>query len=110
MDGLRVVRGRVVEVDSSRSATLPHRMLDAQAGGPVVTLPPAGGEHRGTDASGATALAPRDSWYRVTIELDAPPLTRQMSLARVVIDGESQAWLPTLVERVLAVLVRESGF
>lgn len=102
--GMATLHGKVVEVDTNRTAVLPHAMLNAHAGGPVATLTPAAGERRGE------ALAPRDSLYRVKIALDAAPSTVQMGLGRVVIGADAQAWLPTFAKRAAAVLVRESGF
>lgn len=34
------IAGKVVQVDSARTVTLPYAVLDASAGGPIVTLPP----------------------------------------------------------------------
>ena len=102
--GTATLHGKVVEVDTNRTAVLPHAMLDAHAGGPVATLTPAAAERRGE------ALAPRDSLYRVKIALDSAPSTVRMSLGRVVIGADGQAWLPMVAKRAAAVLVRESGF
>ena len=54
---------------------------------------------------------PRDAIYRVRIKLDMPPPeSRQMKTGNVVISGEAKAWLPTILKRIGAVAVRESGF
>jgi putative peptide zinc metalloprotease protein len=104
--GLGFLRGRVVEVDASRTTVLPDRMLDAQAGGPILTLASSTSERR----SEATTLAPRESLSRVKIQLDERPPQAQAALVRVVIDAERRAWLPAALERVASVFIRESGF
>jgi putative peptide zinc metalloprotease protein len=108
--GVGFLRGHVVEIDQSRTAVLPDRMLDAQVGGPIVTLAPGPSERR-TDASAPMqGQAPRDSLYRVKIALDGRPQQDQAALGRVVIDGDARAWLPAALERAASVLIRESGF
>lgn len=92
-------RGRVIEVDAARATILPHTMLDAQAGGPLTTLAAAG-----------NARTARDAIYRVRIALDEAPHATQMTVGEVVIDGAPRAWLSSGLERIAAVLIRESGF
>ena len=96
---LGVLQGQVVEVDATRTAVLPHYSLSAKSGGDIVTLE----NEKNT---------PRDSIYRVRVRLDMPPLenSRQMKTGDVVISGEAKAWLPTILKRISAVAVRESGF
>ena len=48
--------------------------------------------------------------YRVRISLDQPPVTAQMAVGKVVIYGEARAWMSSVLERIAAVLIRESGF
>ena len=100
---LKVLEGRVREVDAARTAALPHSMLDASAGGPIPTLKPSADERR-------PERAPRDAIYRVRIAMDAAPTGQQMMLASVVISGEGHAWLPAIFSRMAAVVIRESGF
>lgn len=92
-------RGHVTEVDASRATVLPHAILDAQSGGPIATLPAAG-----------NARSPRDAIYRVRISLDGAPLNAQVAVGEVVIDGVARAWLPSILEGMAAILIRESGF
>ena len=103
---LRAFDGKVQEVDTARTAVLPHPMLDAKSGGPLVTLAPNADDRR--------ARVPKDAIYRVRITLDEAPFSQQthqqMMLASVTISGESRAWLPSVFSRIAAVLVRESGF
>ena len=104
LQGLRTLAGRVVEVDGHRTAMLPHPLLDAASGGPIATLPPTRGDRRNE------APMPRDSLYRVKIELDDRPTQAQMELGRVVIESDAQAWLTRAVANAAALLVRETGF
>ena len=89
--------GTVAAVDTSRLATLPHPMLDAQAGGSIATLP--GDKH-----------IPSSALYKVRVTLNKQPTLNQMTIGHAIIHTQAKAWLPTQVDRVLAVLVRESGF
>ena len=91
--------GRVTEVDAARASVLPHAILDSQSGGPIATLPGAG-----------NTRSPRDVIYRVRIALDAAPPNAQVALAEVVIEGAPRAWLPSVLEGMAAILIRESGF
>lgn len=99
---LQVLQGHVQEVDTVRTAVLPHAILDAKSGGPIVTLVP--------NAEDRRERVPKDAIYRVRITLDELPPHQQMMLSHVTISGESRAWLPTVFSRVAAVAVRESGF
>ncbi len=99
-----VQSAKVLEVDTARVQALPHTMLDAHTGGPIVTLTPTSGD------GSNTARAPQDALYRVRVQLDAPPPLRQMAVGRVVIQGQERAYFDTVFERMAAVLVRESGF
>ncbi len=100
---MEFITGHIVDIDQSRTVILPHSMLDAKSGGPVATLGATGDERR------MSALA-RDPLYRVQIALDGAPRSQQMLLANVVIEGKAQAWLPSIIERIVAVAIRESGF
>ena len=91
--------GHVTEVDASRATVLPHAILDAQSGGPIATVPAAG-----------NARSPRDAIYRVRISLDGAPVNSQAAVGEVVIDGAARAWLPSILEVMVAILIRESGF
>ena len=100
---LKALAGRVQEVDTTRTAALPHSMLDATAGGPIPTVRPSAEERR-------PERAPRDAIYRVKITLDEAPASQQMMLSDVVISGEGHAWLPAILSKMAAVFIRESGF
>jgi putative peptide zinc metalloprotease protein len=91
--------GRVTEVDTTRLTVLPSRILDAHSGGPIASLPGSGKERQ-----------PRDALYRVRISLEERPVMAQMGLITVVIHGESRAWMSAMLERISAILIRESGF
>lgn len=100
---LTVLQGQVKEVDSSRTSVLPHSMLDARAGGPLATVAATGDSQR-------QERSPKDAIYRVRIEVQGIPQGQQMMLSSVVIAGEERAWLPSILTRIAAVAVRESGF
>ena len=102
---LDVLQGHVTEVDSSRTSVLPHSMLDARVGGPLATVAvSAPGDAQRQER------APKDAIYRVRIAVEGIPEGRQMMLSSVVIAGEKRAWLPSILTRIAAVAVRESGF
>ena len=94
---LEKMSGRVEAIDTSRLSTLPHLMLDVQTGGNVATLP-------GDKRSPAAAL------YKVRVTLNSQPRLTQMASGHAIIQTEAKAWLPAQLRRILAVLVRESGF
>jgi putative peptide zinc metalloprotease protein len=93
------LNGHVTEVDTTRMTVLPNRILDAQAGGPIASLPGSGKERQ-----------PREALYRVRISLEQPPVMGQMGLGKVVIHGEARAWIWAIFERIGVVFIRESGF
>ena len=96
---LGVLEGQVIKVDATRTTVLPHYSLNAKSGGDIVTL------------ENEEENIPRDAIYRVRVKLDAPPPeSRQMKTGNVVISGEAKAWLPTILKRIGAIAVRESGF
>jgi putative peptide zinc metalloprotease protein len=89
--------GRVALIEASRASFLPHAMLDAQNGGPIPTLP--GDKHM-----------PAAGLYKVRVALQDNPELRQMMLGQAIIRTAPEALLPGFLNRVLAVIVRESGF
>jgi putative peptide zinc metalloprotease protein len=100
--GARAIAGKVLQVDTSRAASLPYPMLDAAYGGPIVTLPhpdPRNPEH-----------VVRDGLFRVRISLEHAPPREQMALCSAVISGERHSILGGVVEHGMSVLMRESGF
>ncbi len=93
-------RARVATVDPVRLQALPHPMLDARHGGPVITE---AGEERG-------ASKPRAALFRVVLELDAPPPVERVHRVRAAVDAEPQSLWRRLFGALVATLVRESGF
>ena len=91
-----------MEVDSTRSTTLPHPGLDASTGGQIPT-------HPGQSGS-PSSRSPREALYRVRIQLEEQPAAAQVAIGETRMAGEGRAWLPTAVNRILAVGVREMGF
>jgi putative peptide zinc metalloprotease protein len=100
--GVHAITGKVLQIDTSRAASLPYPMLDAAFGGPIVTLPhpdPRNADH-----------VVRDGLFRVRIALDKAPPREQMALCSVVISGERHSLLGGVVEHAISVVMRESGF
>jgi putative peptide zinc metalloprotease protein len=95
--GLQTFEGKVAAIDTAKLAALPHALLDAQNGGPIATLP--GDKH-----------LPTQALYKVRVTLAQQPDLASVTLAHAIIHTQAKAWLPTVFERALAVLVRESGF
>jgi putative peptide zinc metalloprotease protein len=100
--GVHAMAGKVVQVDTSRTGSLPYPMLDAASGGPIVTLP-----H--TDERNGERTV-RDGLYRVRIALEEAPPRQQMTLCSAVISGTSRSLLHGVLDHALSVVIRESGF
>lgn len=93
------VKGKIVAIDSTRLAALPHAMLAAPNGGQIAVLDGGGG------------LQPRETLYRVRIAVPERPLGNDVvSLGRVNIEGEARSIAADWFRNVAAVLIRESGF
>jgi putative peptide zinc metalloprotease protein len=93
------ITGTVVAIDATPTVVLPHHVLDASSGGNVVTIP-----------NRDNQMIPRDAIYRVRVELSEQPNRKHMALGNVVIEGERRAILPRIVSRIVAVIIRETGF
>lgn len=91
------LEGSVAAIDSAKVNALPHPMLDAQYGGKIATL------------AGDKSI-PAQAFYKVRVNFKQQPNLQKMALANVKIETAAKAWLPTVFERVAALLVRESGF
>jgi putative peptide zinc metalloprotease protein len=91
------LQGTVTAIDTAKLVALPHPMLDAQYGGKIATL-------NGKDS------IPAQGYYKVRIDFKQQPNLQKMALANVNIETAAKAWLPTVFERLAALLVRESGF
>ena len=91
------LEGKVAAVDTAKINALPHPMLDAQHGGNIATL------------TGDKNI-PTQGFYKVRVQFNQQPALQKMALANVNIETVAKAWLPTVFERVAALLVRESGF
>lgn len=94
---LEKLPGLIEAVDAGKLSTLPHPLLDAQHGGPIATLQ-------------TVKQAPVQALYRVRMRLQTQPDLHQMAVGTASIQTEAKAWLPSVMERVYAVLIRESGF
>ena len=92
-------------MDSTRAQVLPHAMLATDHGGriPAVKVP-------GTGNNGA--LSPRDSLYRVRLQLDTSqglPI-QSVTAGVVMIDAQSRSLMGQWIKTAAALFVRESGF
>lgn len=97
-DSLFPLRGKVVEVDHQRLASLPHPLLSSRYGGSLAVLQ----DERG--------MTPRDSLYRVRIRLDEVPDRLAVRQGMVVVDATPLSWLVQVAKSVLVVLIREASF
>lgn len=95
--GFNKLQGTVTAIDTAKINTLPHPMLDAQHGGNIATL------------AGDKSI-PTQGFYKVRVQFKQQPSFSKMALVNVKIETQAKAWLPTAVERVAGLLVRESGF
>jgi putative peptide zinc metalloprotease protein len=93
-------RARVAAVDPVRLHALPHPMLDARHGGPVVT----------EAGEGQSVSRPRAALFRVVLELDAPPAVERMHRVRAAVEAAPQSLWDRWSGAAVATLVRESGF
>lgn len=92
------LRGRVTDIDATRTANLGQPLLASRHGGPISV------------AEKSQELLPIDPRYRVRIELDAAPESFRETRGDVLIDGTRRSLLAGWMRDVLAVLIRESGF
>ena len=99
------INGKVVAIDSTRAQVLPHAMLATDHGGriPATKLP---------SSSGNAALSPRESLYRVRLQLDATQAQPIQSVTAgvVIIEGQARSLLGQWSKTAAALFVRESGF
>ncbi|MEZ5663988.1 MAG: HlyD family efflux transporter periplasmic adaptor subunit [Burkholderiaceae bacterium] len=96
--------GHIAAIDVARTTALPSAMLDASHGGPLATVPGPAGPHQ------QRVPVARDALFRVRIALDEPVSGQRLSLVRVQIEGHPQALIDRVLRKVVAVVVRESGF
>lgn len=101
---LSLTSGRVEAIDVSRTLALPTQMLDANYGGPIVTV-----TETVKEGQERTQVV-RDALFRVRVVLDEPLPTQQVSTVRVSIDGKSESLAAGLFRRMASVFIRESGF
>jgi putative peptide zinc metalloprotease protein len=88
----------VLAIDSTRSGKLSHLMLDARHGGPIATQ---GGERQ---------ALPVETLYRVRLALAQPLPELHETRGRASIEGARQSLIWEAVKRVIALVIRESGF
>lgn len=103
------INGRVSAVDRTRASYLPHSMLATEHGGEIAAVRGATDTAVAADAK-SSGLVPRDSLYRVRIELQQSKLATQLMAGTAVIEGEARSIGGAWLKGALAVLIRESGF
>ena len=90
--------GRIVEIDTNRTVSLPNALMSSKYGGDIAVE---------ADESG---LTPKETLYRVRIALDTPPDQLQVSRGNVVIEAESHSIFVKIFKSLAVVVVRESSF
>lgn len=93
------VQGRVVDIDTAATHTLPSAMLASTHGGPVAAVRAPSGE-----------LQFHDVRYRVRIQPDAQTPVPRVLRGTVYIEGDSVKALMVLPQRMARAIVRELGF
>jgi putative peptide zinc metalloprotease protein len=88
----------VLAIDTTRSSKLTHVMLDVRHGGPLATQ---GGERQ---------AVPVETLYRVRLALAQPLPDLHETRGRASIEGARQSVAWEAVKRVIALVIRESGF
>jgi len=97
----KVMKGRVVAIRPIRSLYLEHPALASVLGG---DLPTVSGRVRGT-------LLLVESYYTITLELENPPKTVRLGQpGHVEVRGPWRSYFLSLLRRITALFVRESGF
>jgi len=94
----RPVRGKVVDIGSTRVPALDHAMLSSRFGGPLPT------------AKEGEALVPTPALFHVLVQLDGPPPMAHEVRGQLQLDGTRRSLLSEAALRAMAVLRRESGF
>ena len=92
------VDAKVIDIDPSLSSKLSHVMLDARHGGPIAT------------EAGDKLATPVDAIYRVRLELAEPLPECRETRGHTTIEGNRYSLLWDGIKRIVAVIIRESGF
>ena len=94
------VAATLTSIDLGALHVLPYAELSSLSGGPIAVRAEAQG------------LQPQDAYYRLRFELLDPALDpgSLRLTGQVLIKGKSRSWLGLQCQRVLSVLVRETGF
>jgi putative peptide zinc metalloprotease protein len=92
------LRGQVLDIGHSRTTALPQTLLATTHGGPIAVLP---------DAQG---LTPRDTLYRVRIQLDESPPTLHVLRGQVHVEGQARSPLLEWLKPAAVLALREFSF
>lgn len=90
--------GRVLAIDSTRTAVLPHPLLSTRHGGQVPVL------------ADTVGLMPRDALYRVRIQLSDQAPRLQVLRGQAVIEGQARSWASEWLEPARVLVMRELSF
>jgi len=96
--GQEPIDGRIRLIESTRAAQLPHPLLSSRHGGRIATL---------QDDEG---LTPRDTLYRIQIDLQRPPGTSAVLSGQARIEARAESWLLAALKPILIVIIREANF
>lgn len=95
---VHALRGKVVDIDTTRAARISQPMLATRHGGPIAVV------------AQSQELVPVDPQYRVRIELESAPESLRETRGEVLIEGGRRSLLAESIRDLLAILIRESGF
>lgn len=90
--------GSVVSLDTRRLEELPEPMLSAQFGGAISV------------ENDQTGLTPRETLFKVRIQLDEAPVSKQVAIGVANIEAQPKSIFDTLFNALALVLVREVSF
>jgi putative peptide zinc metalloprotease protein len=91
--------GVVVDIERTRTGTLPLDLLSSEHGGSIPVLP---GQQR--------QPTPRDALYRVRVDLAEAPTELKVLRGEGVMQGRPESWLGNLLKPLVIVLIRELSF
>jgi putative peptide zinc metalloprotease protein len=103
---LSPLTGRVIDVEQVRTATLPLDLLSTEFGGPILVIP----NKNEQSTRQSPRHTPRDTLYRVRIDLDQVPPELRVLRGEGVIDGRPESLLMRVLRPLLIVLIREASF
>lgn len=92
------LNGRVLDISSQRTVTLPNRALSARFGGEIVVE---------ADEEG---LSPQETLYKLKIALDLSPEQHHLGVGNLIVTSQAQSLANQFFNTVASVLIRELSF